>query len=208
MYAAVSKIRSKLKTSLTKEHGLFEESPSTTHAKLIGIAIVSFMILIFSGPKWGWIIGMLAAILSAILAMILMRRRSHAGVEAYEKVKGLELYMKTAEADRLKMMQSVDRPYAEPSKTVHLFEKLLPFAVALGVEQSWAQQFDHIYDQPPGWYSGNFSTFNTVYFTHSLTQGVSAMNNSFSAPTSSGSSGSGGGGFSGGGGGGGGGGGW
>ncbi|HTE58013.1 MAG TPA: DUF2207 domain-containing protein [Verrucomicrobiae bacterium] len=208
MYAAVTKIRSKLKSSLTKEHGLLEESPSGAYAKLIGLALVAFMILIFTGAGWGWLIGMLAIILSAILAMILMRRRSHAGVEAYEKVKGLELYMKTAEEDRLKMLQSVDRPYAAPSKTVHLFEKLLPFAIALGVEKSWANQFDHIYSQPPGWYSGNFSTFSTVYFAHSLTQGVSAMNSSFSAPTSSGSSGSGGGGFSGGGGGGGGGGGW
>lgn len=208
MYAAVTQIRSKLKSSLTKEHGLLEASPSGAYAKLIGLALVAFMLLMFTGAGWGWLVGMLLIIPSAILAMILMRRRSHAGVEAYEKVKGLELYMKTAEEDRLKMLQSVDRPYAEPSKSVHLFEKLLPFAIALGVEKSWANQFDHIYDQPPGWYSGNFSTFSTVYFAHSLTQGVSAMNSSFSAPTSSGSSGSGGGGFSGGGGGGGGGGGW
>lgn len=104
-------------------------------------------------------------------------------------------------------MQSVERPYAEPSKTVNLFESLLPYAVAMGVEKSWAKQFDDIYKEQPDWYQGS-GTFTGNRLASGLSSGIGAMNSSFSHSTSSSSSGSGGGGFSGGGGGGGGGGGW
>lgn len=209
MYAAVTSIRSRLKDTLTKEHGLIEESP--TRAKFIVWGVVIFAFILFvpmANVGWGWATGTVLAGIVALVSAIFMTRRSHAGVEAYEKIKGLKLYMDTAEKERLKMMQSVDRPYAEPSHTVELFEKLLPYAVALGVEKSWAKQFENIYREPPSWYSGNYATFNTVLFTNSLASGVGAFNSSFSASTHSSSSGSGGGGFSGGGGGGGGGGGW
>jgi uncharacterized membrane protein YgcG len=206
--SAVGTIRSSLKKSLTHHYGLLEEKPTSALITLWGIGILFAIILISVPTGWGWKLGAVIACASALISGLLLRRRSHAGVKMYEHIKGLELYMKTAEKDRLKMMESVDRPYAEPSHTVEFFEKLLPFAVALGVENSWAKQFENIYREPPGWYSGNYATFNAVYFTHSLASGVSAFNSSFSTSTSSSGSGSGGGGSAGGGGGGGGGGGW
>ncbi len=115
--------------------------------------------------------------------------------------------MNTAEKDRLAMMQSVDRPYAEPSKTVELFEKLLPYAIVLGVEKSWANQFDSILSEPPNWYSGTAdNTFLAGHIASGISGVTEGLSNSFSANTSSSSSSSSG--FSGGGGGGGGGGGW
>jgi uncharacterized membrane protein len=120
----------------------------------------------------------------------------------YEKVLGLKLYMNTTQKDRLKMLQSTDRPYAEPTKTVELFEKLLPFAVALGVEKSWSKQFQSILTEPPSWYSGS----TIVGFNASqLASGIGSATQTFSSSVESRSSSSGG---SGGGGGGGGGGGW
>lgn len=208
MYSKVTSIRSKLRSSLTNEYGLFEVAPKQARRILWGLGLAALLAVPVFRFGWGWIVGTIWISLSATFFGALMRRRSHAGVETYDKVKGLQLYLNTAEKDRLKMLQSTDRPYAPPAKTVELFEKLLPFAVALGVEKSWAKQFEHIYSQPPDWYDGNFSSFNAVYFTNSLTSGVSAMNSTFTASSSSSSSGSGGGGFSGGGGGGGGGGGW
>jgi uncharacterized membrane protein len=86
---------------------------------------------------------------------------------------------------------------------------LLPFAIVLGVESQWAQQFADIYKAAPDWYAGNWTTFNSLYLVNGISSGVgTAVNTSFGAPQSSNSSGFGGGGFSGGGGGGGGGGGW
>jgi uncharacterized membrane protein len=98
-------------------------------------------------------------------------------------------------------------------KTPQLFEKFLPFAMALGVEKNWTKAFEGICNQPPDWYrGGDFTTFRTVYFVNSLNRmSTAAAATMVSAPRSSGSSGfggGGGGGFSGGGGGGGGGGGF
>ncbi len=209
MQAAVTSIRSRLKDTLTKEYGLIEESPLRPRLVVWGILVISFTAFVpITNAGWGWIVGTIVAGIVSLACGIFMTRRSHAGLAAYEKIKGLKLYMDTAEKDRLAMMQSVDRPFAEPSHTVDLFEKLLPYAVALGLEKSWAKQFENIYREPPSWYAGNYTAFNTVYFANSLAGGVSAFNSSFSTSTSSSSSGSGGGGFAGGGGGGGGGGGW
>lgn len=138
--------------------------------------------------------------------------RTSQGVAAEEHIKGLKLYLQVAEKDRIKMLQSPDAPYApkadEPAHTVELFEKLLPYAVVLGVENEWAKKFEGIYASPPDWYGGNFTAFNAGYLVGSLGGGFSgAMSTSFSPPRSSSGSGFGGG-FAGGGGGGGGGGGW
>lgn len=139
--------------------------------------------------------------------------RTAKGVAAKEHAEGLKLYLNVAEKDRLEKLQGPDAQYAtnanEPKKTVELFEKLLPYAIVLGVESQWAKQFESLYTTPPNWYGGNWTTFNSIYLVSSLNSGLnSAVNTSFSPPSSSGSSGFGGGGFSGGGGGGGGGGGW
>jgi uncharacterized membrane protein len=96
----------------------------------------------------------------------------------------------------------------DPKQVIKLFEDLLPYAMLFGLEKEWAEQFNNLYTQPPGWYSGNMSTFNAIYLANAMSGFNSASSNVFTAPSSSGSSGFGGGGFSGGGGGGGGGGGW
>ena len=111
-----------------------------------------------------------------------------------------------AEKDRIKFHNA-------PEKNPEHFEKLLPYAMILGVEREWAEQFKNIYNQPPSWYSDSLGgTFNSIIL-------ISALNNfnhssqaaMFSAPgggAAGGGSGFGGGGFSGGGFGGGGGGSW
>jgi len=92
-----------------------------------------------------------------------------------------------------------------------MFEKLLPFAIAFGVEKIWANRFKDFALTSPDWYVGNNnSAFNAVYFSSRLHSSVSTFSYSATPTRSSSgfSSGSGGGGFSGGGGGGGGGGSW
>ena len=158
----------------------------------------------------------LAGLLVGFLAKI-MPARSEAGVQIYDDLLGLKDYIKLAEADRLKYLQSpqgaerIDDPAMfnpkEPRQKIKLFEKLLPFAVLLGLERGWAQQFKDIYSQPPDWYQGNWQTFNAAYLGASLGEFSSYNNQVFAAPSSGSGSGISGG-FSGGGGGGGGGGGW
>ncbi|HET7673203.1 MAG TPA: DUF2207 domain-containing protein, partial [Candidatus Saccharimonadales bacterium] len=129
MTQAIEKIRREMQKNLTDRYGYFEKD-----AKKLGTGMIIAGFIILFGSFFlhmsGSIIGGILAGFSLILFGKIMPRRSHAGTETYEKIKGLKLYMDTAEKDRLKMMQSVDRPYAEPSKSVEFYEKLLPYAIA------------------------------------------------------------------------------
>jgi hypothetical protein len=215
LYSAATDLRTDLKKELT-DGGYFRNnalSGSMTRNVVWGILIVFFFIpgsIIALGP--GIIAGLVVGGLIAVACLIFIDARTAKGVAAKEHIEGLKMYLDVAEKDRLAKLQAPNAAYAttstEPVKTVDLFEKLLPFAMVLGVEQQWAKQFEDLYKTPPDWYSGNWSSFNTGYLVGSINSGIGgAVNGAFAAPSSSSGSGFSGGG-SGGGGGGGGGGGW
>jgi uncharacterized membrane protein len=187
--------------------GYFSHDPTSagTIGYVLGILIIggSFFLIPVSIVM---LVGVAVAGLITLLFAKLMPSRTAQGARAKDAAEGLKLYLNTAEKDRIAMLQSPDSPYApktdEPTKTVELFEKLLPYAMVLGVEKEWAKQFEGIYTTPPDWYGGNWSTFNAIYLADSLNDSMGAMNSSFAAPSSSGSGGSAGGGGGGGGGGG------
>jgi uncharacterized membrane protein YgcG len=132
-----------------------------------------------------------------ILFAPLMPVKTRKGVKALGTVRGFEEFLTRAEKDRLERMN-------DPN----LFEKHLPYAIALGVSDRWARAFDDIYQDPPRWYrSGSGTdTFHPAAFHHSLDSALSTMSGAMtSEPRGSGSGFSGGGGSGGGGGGGGGG---
>jgi uncharacterized membrane protein YgcG len=133
------------------------------------------------------------------------------GRKLLDKIEGFKLYLSTAEKDRLEIMHP-------PEMTPHIFEKYLPYAMALGVENKWSKQFNNAMKiqgkdantYQPSWYIGNnYSNFNFATAATAIGAGLASSVVSAATPPSSNSSGGfGGGGFSGGGGGGGGGGGW
>jgi len=103
-----------------------------------------------------------------------------------------------------------------PKDTPEIFERYLPYAIALGIENRWADRFEGVLAAAAAsggqqgflWYSGSNSPWSDPgSFTRDVGSSLSSTISSASAAPGS-SSGSGGGGFSGGGGGGGGGGGW
>lgn len=164
-------------------------------------------------PLAGLSIGSFFAGLAILFAAKTMPARSAQGVEMRDYLRGLKMYMQLAEADRIQYLQSPKgvRQWGDPAKPetkIKLFEKLLPYAMIFGIEKDWAKEFQDIYSEPPDWYHGNWTAFNTVFLVSSINSFTTVSATSFSAPSSSSSSGFGGGGFSGGGGGGGGGGGW
>lgn len=144
-----------------------------------------------------------SVIVSVIIFVVidrLMPAKTEKGVAAKEHILGLKEYLRIAEKDRLEFHNA-------PEKKPEVFEKLLPYAMVLGVNDVWAKEFEGIYTTPPSWYEGsNSAVFNAVYFNHTLSSFNAMAASSMASNPSSG--GSGGGGFSGGGGGGGGGGGW
>lgn len=215
LYSTATYIRTHVKQWLKDNDYLRSKVPGANRRlaqKIVVALIVLLAVFVYSG--WFTLIGIGIGVTIAVICWMAMDARTEKGVAAKEHIEGLKLYLNVAEKERINKLQSPNAKYAEktnePQKTVQLFEKLLPYAIVLGVENQWAKQFETLYTTPPNWYSGNnWRTFNAVYLTSHLNEGIgSAVNTAFSSPSSSGSSGSGGGGFSGGGGGGGGGGGW
>jgi len=154
------------------------------------------------------VLTVMSVIFMALFAWLL-RAPTPRGRLLLDKLEGFKLYLEVAEKDDLHLQHP-------PELTPQLFEKYLPFAIALGVEQPWAESFAAVFArlaaqqaQPyhPVWYHGHFNSFDPAGFTGGLGKGFTSAISSASNPPGS-SSGSGGGGFSGGGGGGGGGGGW
>lgn len=128
------------------------------------------------------------------------------GAKTMADLEGFKMYLTTAEKNRLNGL-------VLPKQTPELFEELLPYAIALGVENAFSKNFDEVLQAAnynPDWYAGT-STFTSAAFGSSLansfTSSVTTASSS-SSGSDSWNSGSSGGGSSGGGGGGGGGGGW
>lgn len=145
----------------------------------------------------------------------LLKAPTFAGRRLMDQVEGFKMFLGAVDGDRLNRA-------ATPQQSPATFEKFLPYALALDVEQNWAEKFSGVLAAAgtvpggngataytPSFYSGNGNGWNgftgagfASSFGSSLT---SAISSSASAPGSGGGGGSGG---SGGGGGGGGGGGW
>ncbi|NLD06023.1 MAG: DUF2207 domain-containing protein [Synergistaceae bacterium] len=133
----------------------------------------------------------------------LMVSRTTKGSNILSDSEGLKLYMDTAEKERLEM-------FNPPEETPELFEKLLPYALALDVAKTWGNRFESVLTKAsykPEWYSGPspylfLSGAGLNDFSSNLGSSLGQSMAPQSAPGSS--SGMGGGGFAGGGGGGGG----
>ena len=218
LYKTATDLRKTVSKDLTTR-GFFKQDPGkfATYGSVsfTAVFIVAYIFLEIASKAnvWPFIVGTVAGGIVLAGFMKIMPARTAQGVATKESLLGLKMYMDTAEKDRLEKLEGPDAAYAAgaggPTRTVELFEKLLPYAIVLGVEKQWAGQFNDLYTTPPSWYGGNFASFNAGYLAGSLSDGFSpAVSSSFTSPHSSGSSGFGGGGFSGGGGGGGGGGGW
>ena len=195
----------------------------TDHAKRIFNFIMAFFITLFSLPFLGgeglglWmfstatsvpaVLCIFIIVLLNILFYHLMKAPTIKGRQAMDQIEGLKLYLSVAEKDRLNQLNP-------PEKTPEVFEKFLPYALALGVEQEWCDQFADVLalaragnGYTPAWYKGSHFSAGGVA---GLASGLGAMSSSISSSSSppGSSSGGSGGGSSGGGGGGGGGGGW
>ena len=172
--------------------------------------------------------GIALLVLTNMLFKRLLPAPTALGHQAAKHLKGFRMYLETAEQNRLEAMHP-------PERTPALFEKYLPYAIALDVENEWGDQFRDVLAlaaagvaasayQPP-WYdaAGDSDDFSGSGFGESFSSSIGESLSQAAVPPpgsssgfSSGSGGgssfgggySGGGGSSGGGGGGGGGGGW
>jgi uncharacterized membrane protein YgcG len=180
-------------------------------------AICGFSALALGAPLFmdalasGWWFPLLLPALSlpiVVSAFFWISAPTVEGRKVLDHIAGFKQYLSITEGERLDRM-------TPPKDTPEIFEKYLPYAIALGVENHWADRFAPVLAAAAAqghagfaWYAGSNSPWsNPDGFVGSVGSSLaSSVSSASTAPGSS--SGSGGGGFSGGGGGGGGGGGW
>jgi len=147
----------------------------------------------------------------AISAFWWMYAPTREGRQMMDRIAGFKQYLSIAEERRLEALHP-------PEKTPELFERYLPYAIALEVENRWAERFAGVLASAAAagaaagaasWYSGQGNVWdNPGGFASDVGSSLASTVSSASTSPSSSSGGSSGGGSSGGGGGGGGGSGW
>src|SRR5260370_42078519 len=136
------------------------------------MGLVIGFIAVFLGLKMASSLGM--APLTFVVAGILtggiifgfgwfMPAHTDQGARALEGVLGFEDFLVHVESDRFNRLV----------KTPEMFEKFLPFAMALGVEKNWSRAFQGILTQPPQWYRG--SSYGPNFYPMMFTNDMSSI---------------------------------
>ncbi|MBD3270501.1 DUF2207 domain-containing protein [Candidatus Peregrinibacteria bacterium] len=152
--------------------------------------LAAFQLSIFIGL-------LLSAVVIAAFAPF-MPKKTQKGADVLIRIKGFEEFIATAEKDRIRFYEQEN-----------IFEKVLPYAIALNLGEKWSEACKDLYKENPDWYNSNRSGFSRGFNTYYFMNALDSFNNNFttnmtaaprSTSASSGYSGfSSGGGFSGGG---------
>ncbi|MGB8885158.1 MAG: DUF2207 domain-containing protein [Candidatus Korobacteraceae bacterium] len=201
-YVAIPTIKEDILAEL-RSKGMYSVDPDSAHAYVLaGVVITALPFVIAQVLGWGSMLdspglliasGLIALVIVFLFARI-MTAKSLKGVRTKVEILGFQEFINRVDADRLKRM---------PPDT---FEKFLPYAMALGIENRWAKAFQGIVQNPPTWYVGPtpYVGFNPIFFAGSMHAMAMDAHQAFVAAPRASSSGSGwggggGGGFSGGG---------
>jgi uncharacterized membrane protein YgcG len=193
-YTNVPEIKNSLLDSLV-EHGYYRRRPDGVRAAYIGIGLVLGFIVGWGGMALGLTTGVapLAFIIAGVLTAAIicgfgwfMPAHTEQGTRALENLLGFEDFLVHVDADRFQRM----------IKTPEMFEKFLPFAMALGVEKNWSRAFQGILKEPPQWYSG--SSYGPNFYPMNFVSDINYMSSMASSAMTSAPRSSSGSGFSGG----------
>jgi hypothetical protein len=131
-------------------------------------------------------------VLANLLFYHLLKAPTLLGRKVLDRIEGFKMYLTVAEKDRLNVLMP-------PEKSVKTFEKYLPYALALDVEQQWSEYFADVLAAAgteekrysPAWYSGgSYAAFTGAGFASSLGSAFTgAISSSSTPPGSSGGSG-------------------
>ena len=198
-YVAIPTMKNNILAEL-KGKGMYSVDPESAHAYVAAgvlftaapfiLAQVLGVASLLESPGLLTASGIIAVLIIFLFARI-MPAKSLKGVRAKVEILGFQEFVNRVDADRLKRM---------PPDT---FEKFLPYAMALGIENRWAKSFQGIMQSPPNWYVGAtpYTAFNPIFFAGSMHAMAMDAHQAFVAAPRASSTGSGwsGGGFGGGG---------
>jgi len=161
LYETVEDVKKTLYQSLIK-NGSFPDDPQkkrTFYNVIAGLALFT---------------GNLLLVLMALIFGRVMFKKTKLGKEQANVAKSLYNFL-SSQTKQLEFQANKQM----------FFEKLLPFAVAFGVEKVWAKRFSTLKLTPPDWYRGyNNNTFTTAYFISSLNSSLNSFSSVSRPPTS------------------------
>ena len=137
----------------------------------IGSFFTQFLLSGFLGLPFVESIGVLTLVsygFMIAIALFLFKGYTKDGYQIKDEIDGFKLYLDTAERERLKFVST------PPTMTPQHYETMLPYAMALGVEEAWSQQFTPLFKKleqagtpyHPYWYHGR--PFRPSAFSHSF----------------------------------------
>ncbi|WP_240907322.1 DUF2207 domain-containing protein [Paludisphaera rhizosphaerae] len=113
-----------------------------------------------------------AAVLSAasvVATSRYMSRKTRKGRIAWEKIAGLEEFIRRAEVDEIREQERRG-----------VFERLLPYAIIFGLSDRWGKAFADLYRTPPDWYRpSNPDDFSTWVLINDMDRSMWMMNRTF-----------------------------
>jgi len=132
------------------EGGYYARRPDQVRAAYVAIGIlVGVVTVVFGGFLAArgveWPPTVLSGILTALIICVfgwVMPARSMAGARALGKIRGFQNFLGRVEKDRIERLE----------KTPQLFERYLPYAMALRVDTKWSQAFAGITVRPQDGY--------------------------------------------------------
>lgn len=192
-YVSVPEIMQAIEFELAAK-GYYRKRPGGVNMKWIAYASIPLVVFGIVGWVWGslldvawaeladepltkewapisdnkFLLSMLLSTLILIGFASIMPSRSVAGARAREAALGFKEFL-----GRVDAMPSVE-----------LFERYLPYAIAFGVQNSWARAFEGIYGKAPAWYSGPMGEFSPTTFGHRISDlCISAASSMSSRPS-------------------------
>ncbi len=137
----------------------------------IGCVAVSPFLMISGMGQEGFIaLAILILFFMSVLFWYRMPLYTKEGRQVMDDIEGFKLFLTTTELERFKVIGT------PPDKTPQLYERYLPYAMALGVEKEWSSQFTPVFERmaqqahtyQPRWYQGAFDMRSPDLFAYQL----------------------------------------
>lgn len=133
--------------------GFFDKNPQATRDKYSVLGVLALLT------------GNFPLVLSAFIFGMHMPKKTLPGAQVAAVARSLKNFI-----------TSQDRQFKFQAEKQILFEKMLPFAIAFGVEKIWAARFAKMHIKSPDWYSGySGSRFNSIVLADSLSRASSSI---------------------------------
>ena len=181
-YTHLPTLKSKLYGELIAR-GFYGQNPERVRGLYVSIGVLGLLGgIAFSVLAGSLVLGLSVGACGLVVLGFspIMPRKTVKGVRAYEEVLGLATYLRKAEVDRMEFHNA-------PEKSPQLYERLLPYAIALNLTSIWTRQFEGLLTRPPDWYVGPSRGFHAQLFALSMLNVSRGMASAMSsAPRTSG----------------------